>query len=182
MFDRPMRRWLVWFVACGIGGALLDQLHTHLGVLSYREPVLFGQAWWVAPNFGFGGLVFLALGLVIAKRAGAALPLPSDRRLLIESAWFLGAYLISCFFFEHPWLMSCSFAAVWAVRIASGPAKPSFLLYSLIVAALGTGYELTVTSTGSYWFHHPDVHTVPAWLPGLYLNGAPLGLHLAKKL
>jgi hypothetical protein len=39
-----------------------------------------------------------------------------------------------------------------------------------------------VTSTGIYFFHDPNVLTVPAWLPGLYLNGAPLGLMIAKKV
>jgi len=177
MLDHPMRRWLLWFVACGIGGALLDQLHTQLGVLSYREPFLLGQAWWVAPNFGVGGLVFLGLGLALKKNV----PEPSDRRLLLDSAFFVGSYVLSCFFFAHPWLMLGFFVAMWMARIASCPAKTNFVVYSLLLAALGTGYESLLTSTGIYFFHHPDVGTVPAWLPGLYLNGAPLGLYLSSK-
>src|SRR5688572_6810365 len=173
-----LRRWLLWFIACGIGGALLDQLHTQLGVLSYRTPLLFGQAWWVVPNFGVGGVVFLALGLAFVRRA--SIPMPSERDLWIGGAIFVGAYAASCFSFGHGWLMLIGFSAVWCFRVARRPLV--FAIYSILIAIMGTSYELTATSTGIYFFHDPDVLTVPAWLPGLYLNGAPLGLSIARRI
>ena len=175
------RRCLIWFVLSGIGGAALDLLHTHLGVLSYREPWLFGQAWWVAPNFGIGFSIFLAIGMLMTKRA-IDLPTPRESELYRSGAIFAGAYLLSCFFSDHPWLMLLFFVAVFLGRAMRGPATKLFIAHALALAAMGTAFELALTSTGAYWFHHPDVLTVPAWLPGLYLNGAPFGLWLAKKL
>src|SRR5438093_9480413 len=94
------RRLAIMFVLGGIFGALCDQLHTQLGVLYYRAPVLFGQAWWVPLLFGAATISIFLGASAIVRRTGREGP-PESRDFVIASLWFFGAYVASCFSFDH---------------------------------------------------------------------------------
>ena len=168
------------FVLGGIGGALCDQLHTQLGVLHYPKPVLFGQAWWVAPLFGAGTIVFYTLAVPFVRRAQGKIARPAPATLAIATAFFLGAYLASCLFDERA--LAAVFLVTWAARMAFTPARAETIVYSILLAVLGSSFEAALSSTGAFVYDKAAYTIVPLWLPGLYMHGAPLGLHLVALL
>ena len=47
-----------------------------------------------------------------------------------------------------------------------------------VLTAAGTAYEHFLSGTGAFSYARPDLGNLPAWLPGLYLQGAPLAIDL----
>lgn len=165
-----------WFAAGSVGGALCDQIHVRGGVLRYRTPRVFGQAWWVAPQFGVAMLAVLRAARVAGGRDRRR---PSPRAYVVGAAWFLGAYLASAVFRRSPRALAGVLVALWFGRMARSPDRARVVPYSLLLALVGTAYESVWSSTGSFTYTQPDVAGVPLWLPALYLHGAPLAVDVA---
>lgn len=178
----PLSVFVLAFVFGGIGGALLDQLHVRFGVLSYDAPALLGQAWWVAPQFGLAAVLLLAAALPFARRAERQLPEPTFGTFAGQGAWLTGAYLASALLDAHGTLLLTFLAGTWLLRMTFCPARLEIAIFSVVLGAAGTAYECALSSTGVYWFHRPGFLTVPVWLPGLYMHGAPLAVWLGRHL
>ena len=158
------------FVAGSIGGALVDQIHVRSGVLSYPKPSVAGQPWWVAPQFGVGALLVQASAERVAPRV-------EPRAIPADAVWFFGAYAASGLLSRRPRALTAVFIVTWLARVRR---EPALALYSVALAAAGTAYEAWWSSTGAFSYSQPDVAGVPMWLPGLYLNGAPLAIEVAR--
>ena len=154
------------------------------GLLSYPDPWLWDQAAWVPVNFAV-----LLTGLVLATipltRAAAArgVPGPSDRRLLADLAWFVGAYAISGLRGAGP-----SGRTRDRVRRGLDPAYRAargraFLYpFGIALALAGCLVEAAEIELGWFSYADPDVIGVPFWLAGIYLHGAPLAFGAARRI
>jgi hypothetical protein len=165
----------------GVLGAALDQIHVQFGVLSYPPEVasFLGQPWWVAPNFGLGALLMLTAARPFASAIEGRAETPDARRYLIDSAWFVGAYLASGILKDQPLILALAYLVSWAGRIAIRRAGIPVALYSIGLGAGGAIYESTLSSTGAFTYLVPVLFRVPIWLPGLYAHGAPLAISMA---
>ena len=168
---------LLVFVLGSLGGALCDQIHVQSGVLFYASPDVLAQAWWVAPQFGLATIVIL-LGTRLFQPQD--LPAPPGREIAVASAWFIGAYVASAFAVDNTWLLAGLCAAAFVGRVAVADRRWAVVGFSAALAAGGSLYEGMLSSTGVFSYAVPLVWTIPAWLPGLYLHGAPLALLVAR--
>jgi hypothetical protein len=170
---------LLLFVVAGVAGMLLDQIHVVSGVLLYRSPQLFGQPWWVGPQFGVATVAaYLGAGRFIP---GATSYGRGGRGLARSGGWILGTYLATALVADWNVLLAGLLLMAWVGRVVfergvclRGAA------YCVAVAAVGTTYEAALTASGAFQYHRPDLAGLPYWLPMLYLHAAPLGLVLAR--
>lgn len=173
-----MRRFLT-FVLGGIGGAALDQIHVRSGVITYRDTD--GQPRWVGPQFGVATLAMLAGATRFAPDDGSHRAVATQ--LATGAAWFVGSYAASGKAHSRaPRAFAAALAGCAALRIGQRRDRARVLLFALLLAALGTGYEHVLAGTGAFSYDEPDLGNVPSWLPGLYLQGAPLAIDLARAL
>lgn len=177
------RRALVALVAGGIGGAMFDQIHVQLGVERYQEQQLFGQPWWVPPEFGIATVLLLVGALPLARaRLRRGVAPASLAALALGFGLFAAAYLATGLFDSSSHALLVGLVALWAARMAGSPGRREEALFSLGLAVGGTAWESFLTSTGVYGFLRPGLGSVPLWLPGLYLNAGPLAVQIASRL
>jgi hypothetical protein len=164
------------FLLGSVGGAALDRIHVRHGVLSYPESA--GQPWWVAPQFGIA-----TIGVLEGARLFAADEVERDGRLLMTgAAWFVGSYAASgALDRRRPRALAAALAVCAAVRIARRRDRSRMIPYALLLTIAGTTYEHILAGTGAFSYARPDLGNVPAWLPGLYLQGAPLAIDLVSR-
>jgi hypothetical protein len=174
----PLARIAVLFAGGGIGLALCDQIHVQTGVLSYEAGGYFGQAWWVPLQFGVAALAICAGAWPFARRLAP----PSAEVLTIGAAWFVAAYAASGVFDRWPYALAAAFVVTWAGRVAVARHRAALTAFSLLLAAGGTGAEALLSAAGTFDYADPDFLGLPAWLPGLYLHGAPLALAVTRWL
>jgi hypothetical protein len=174
------RRLLTAFGAGGIGGLVCDQIHVQGHVLAYPRAVLLGQDFWVAPNFGAGTLLMLAGSAAFARPIADA-PAP-PRRIAIDAAWFVAAYLASSIFAAHVAPLLAAYVVTFLARTLPRPRAALRVAHGLALAAGGVAWEAGLSALHLFHYTHPDVLGVAAWLPGLYLAGAPLALDIASWL
>ncbi len=178
---RRHRRALLagWLVGCTLLLTIGDQFHVHFDVLAYPGPgLLWGQAWWVAPLFAASTIGFIVLAWPFATRITD----PSDRDLATGTAWFFGTYVATAVAGHHVIPLTILIVAVWIARVARRSDRAPVIAYSVILAVAGTLVESFINHQG--WAHY-DVASfllVPAWLPALYLQGAPMALALTHRL
>jgi hypothetical protein len=160
-----------------VGLSLCDQIHVHSGVLSYDSPGPFDQAWWVLPQFALATAAIYAGARPVARRLAE----PAPAALAAATLWFVGVYAVSGVADRWPHVLAAALGLTWAARVAASSNRAALVAYSLLLAAVGTGYEAALSSTGAFEYARQDF-VVPIWLPGLYLHGAPLALALTRKL
>lgn len=169
-----MRRTLE-FLLGGVGGAALDRIHVRHGVLSYATPDT--QPWWVAPQFGVA-----TIGMLRGARMFADDDPDSSSGLLIGAAWFASSYAASgALDRRHARALAVALALCAAARIARREDRRRVLPFALLLTAAGTAYEHVLAGTDAFSYTRPELGNVPAWLPGLYLQGAPLAIDLARR-
>jgi hypothetical protein len=169
------------FLVGGVLGAALDQIHVRFEVLYYPRPVFLDQDWWVVPLFGAASIAFLIAATPFARALEGRTPAPSLLRLVLESVLFVGAYLMSGLFKDHSAALALFFSLTFALRMTLVPGGAMIALFSVLAALSGTGFEILLSATGAFYYRAPDLLGVPAWLPGLYVQGAPLALSIARK-
>ncbi len=171
------------FVFGGLGGALMDQIHVQFGVLAYQVPAVFGQAIWVAPNFGLATLIMYLATVLWVRQAETAEPAPVDGRTIArEAGWFVAAYFASGLFQHATWALAAAYVLLFARRMIGRKDALWLTLHAVGLGLGGSGFESVLSSTGVFWYEHPDVAGVPVWLPGVYLHGAPLAMSVVRKL
>lgn len=176
--------WLALAVALGALGAAGDQIHVRAELLSYPDPVVAGQAWWVPLNFAVLLTSLVALTVPLARRgaglAGSAPP--SNAALAADLAWFVGAYTLSGLVApDHPGVLAVAYVAVWVPRVGLRADRAFLLPYGVALALAGCGIEALEIELGWFSYADPDVIGVPFWLAGIYLHGAPLALGAARR-
>jgi hypothetical protein len=159
-------------------GLLLDQIHVRGGALSYANPWLAGQAWWVGPQFGiaFALLAAAALHLQLRlDRRGMARPGFGPGALLVAVAWFVAAYITSAVAWDQPWLVTVLLAGAMVLRAAAEPIDRVTWAVAVVIAVAGTGWEAWLSSLdGTFAYAETAGLPAPPWLPLLYVHGAPL--------
>jgi hypothetical protein len=156
-------RWVVIALIGAVAGVLCDQIHVIGDVIVYRDPLLFGQPWWVPVQYGLAAVVGY-LGAYNLRGAG--------ERTVVASAWFLAAYLATAVFQRWPLPLALGLGVIGLARTVRLGARS--LAFGLAVALFGLVWEAGLTSTGAFSYRHPNAFGVAYWLPALYLNAAPL--------
>lgn len=170
-----MRRWVGVGVCGALGGAACDQIHVRSGMLAYPHRWFLGQAWWVAPQFGIAVLVMVLAAVPLARQAGGLVAWPTPPVVAIEAAWFLGAYAATGVWGRsRPGVLATVLVGIWAARLARRPDRWPLAALSLLLAIGGVAYEGSLAATGAFHYVRPALYHIPVWLPGLYLQGAPL--------
>ena len=184
------RRALLWAIAGALVGVPLDALHVVTGVLTYRDPDMGLQAWWVIPLFAGAGLT---LGLPhrhatipLAAKLGEARPLPptTTAGALAGFACLVVAYASSGALQSWPMLALGVYVVIWALIVAriDPAARTALVLHSLGTAAIGPVVEMLISATGAFSYTTPDFLGVAAWLPGIYLNAGAAAHLLDRRL
>lgn len=165
----------VFTVSC-IAGPALDQIHVVGGALSYASPWLLGQAWWVGPQFGLAFAFLCAVSLAAQHQLGTRSPSPTPpTRVGQQATWFIAAYLATGVLWERPWLLVALLAIGLGIRVATVRPDMASLGTIVLLAAVGTAYEATLSSIpGTFDYTLTGVLPFPPWLPLLYAHGAPL--------
>ncbi len=175
--------WLKLFAIGGLCGALCDQIHVQGKVLSYAAPVLFDQAWWVAPLFGSASLaMYLAASLWAPFAERQAPGDVSNGEIARHFLWFVAMYALSAGMQQKPLWLCVLYAVLLVRRMVRRRDVPAQLANAAGLAVGGTAFEMALTSTGAFSYRAADVQGVPLWLPGLYLHGAPLALAVVRRI
>jgi hypothetical protein len=171
------------FILGGLCGVFLDQIHVQFGVLAYRSPVFFSQAWWVFPLFGTATVALLSIANLFWEffsRRGALQVPPAA--IPIDFLIFVGVYFSTGLFRETPYLLAISLFMLWFVYLFLLPNRRLQIAFAVFLALGGTLFEAGFSATGVFWYHSPDFLGVPAWLPCLYLFAAPVILSTPASL
>jgi hypothetical protein len=154
-------------------GPLFDQIHVQNGVLHYPHPDVFGQPWWVFPQFA-------AAAVLMSLPYRALLPrLPAHERarvsagqVLGSTALFAGLYFGTALFHRYELLLAAAYAALFAARVARDGGRP-VVAHGVVIAIGGTAWEATLCALGAFGYDvERSLFDVPLWLPGLYLHAA----------
>jgi hypothetical protein len=166
--------WLILALAGALVCTVCDHLHVVTGVLHYRSPWVWQQAFWVP-------LLFAGASLLIVAGAGPVVTLlrvgeapPSPREVAGDALQFVAAYAFTAYGSGEPTVVATVLSAWWLGRMVR-ERRPWMIPYSIAVAIGGTLFEATLSSTGAFTYRAPDMLGVPRWLPALYLHVALLG-------
>lgn len=161
------------FLAGALGMSLCDRVHLGYGVLVQRGPAILGQAWWVLPLFGGGGVAMVVGHHVVRRALGDPLR-PRSVRALVGSTILGGLVYVVTGPLQHAKIaLAVGLGAAWLVR-AGLRRTPTALVASAVLGLAGPLVEATVARFGGHTYAHPDLFGVPLWLPGIYLHGALL--------
>ncbi|AYV55081.1 DUF2878 family protein [Leptospira kmetyi] len=168
-FQNP-KRLILLVLGGGIGLALCDQIHVQFSVLRYFHSGVFGQAWWVAPQFILATFL-MYFGASFFKKESEEFEI---RDFTLSLGWFVAAYLASGIFSGTPIVLALIYLGTWSFRIVFSQERKPLAIFSVLLAVCGTGAEALISNAGFFVYNQPDFLSVPIWLPGLYLHGAPL--------
>ncbi len=170
---------LAGLIACTLMLTIGDQFHVHFDILSYPGSArLFGQACWVAPLFAVSTVGFITLAWPFALHVKDQ----SDRELAAGASWFFGTYVATALFGHHVVPLTIAILVVWIARVAGRSDRATVVAYSLILALAGTLIEAVINRAGLAHYEVSSFLMVPAWLPALYLQGAPTALAVTRRL
>ena len=170
-----LRTYALLFVVGGVGIAALDLMHVAAGTTSYSDPTAFGQPWWVIPQMGLATILATVAGRAFVRREVAR-----PRELPVRIMLFAGAYGVTAVLWRNSLLLLGLLLAAWAITlVVSAEGRPT-VLYCVLFAAIGTGYEMALVAVGIFSYAEPEVLGVQVWLPGLYLIAGLLGITLGR--
>jgi hypothetical protein len=180
---RPGRALAVALLGGVVGTALDWFCHLHFGVIQYPapEPGLFGQPWWVGPNFAVAILGAVVLSIPFARATRSIVRETWISPVATGSLWMAGAYLATGLFAAHKVPLTGALAALYFARMAFPRERKILLAAGLILAIVGPAYEAVLIRAGLFSYTDPD-WIVPMWLPALYLHGAPLAIAITRGL
>ncbi len=155
-----------------------DAMHVFTGTLSYPEPFLFGQGWFVFPGFFVAftvmALSFHSTSVVFPERLTREESMRSgNARLFAENLLFFAAmYLMSGFGNHYPTLLCIIFYGGFLLRSLFTYERPFILLFAIILGIGGMFVEGLMTEFDLVHYRQPEIFGVPYWLGGLYMHGA----------
>ena len=174
-------KWSGIFLFALLGAALTtfcDGVHVHTQTLSYPDPFLFGQAWWVYPGFVLAFLFMGSCYVFFINRLPAVIPVQKsisqgNARDFSETIMiFALIYLLSGFGNFDPVFLSVIFYGTFAARWLFSYDRLWLLLIAVLMAIGGMFGEGVLAAAGLVTYRHVDVFHVPFWLGGLYMHGA----------
>ncbi len=171
-------RILLFAMLGAVFATMGDAFHVRTHTLSYPNPFLFGQAWWVFPGFLLvfllmGYLYVLAIGgLFIGMQARHSASRGSAREMIEAAAAFIFVYFLSGYGNYDPALLSVIFYMAFLLRWLFSYDRAWLLLIAVVMAVGGMLAEGAMSALGLVAYRHADVFNVPLWLGGLYLHGA----------
>jgi len=155
-----------------------DGVHVYTQTLSYADPFLFGQAWWVFPGFILTFLLMAFAYLLVIENLPAGIYTqksvsPGNARDFTEAVIiFTLIYLLSGFGHHEPFILSVIFYGTYVVRWLSSYDRLWLLILSGLMAIGGMFAEGAISAAGWMTYRYSDFFYVPSWLGGLYLHGA----------
>lgn len=163
-------------------GALLatlcDSVHVYTQTLSYPEPFLFGQAWWVFPGFMMTFLLMQYTCLFLVNRLPPGIPVRKSvskgnvREMTETITIFALVYLLSGFGNNEPLILSVIFYGTFVMRWLFSYDRLWLFILAALMAVGGMIAEGLLSAAGLVTYRYVDVFYVPFWLGGLYLHGA----------
>lgn len=176
-------RWLLLALSGAAVCTVCDHLHATHGVLYYARPIVWDQAWWVPLLFAGASLAAVAGATPVRRMLGvAAEPAPTARQIAGDALTFVTVYAFTSFApADRPNVTLALLAAWWLARVVRGRST-WLVVFSLLTAAAGTGFEAGWSALGLFYYRHPDVIGVPRWLPGIYLHVALVAGPLERTL
>jgi len=175
-------RWVVLALVGGLICTFGDHLHATHRVLAYPHIAFWDQAFWVGPLFAAASLACV-LGarpfLGWARRRGEVRR-PDVRQLAADGIGFFAAYAYTSFSpADQPNVTLAVLLIAFAVRVLAERRATWLVGYCLLLAVAGSLFEAGLSSTGAFYYHHPDF-VVPRWLPGIYLHAGLIAGELSS--
>jgi hypothetical protein len=173
-------RWLALVVAGSLLCTFGDHLHATHGVLFYPHVALWSQAWWVPLLFAVASIAAVAAAWPWIPRQATT---PGMGRIVVDGAGFLAAYAYTSFApAERPNVTLAVLVVAFAVRVL-GERRPAWLvLHCLLLSIGGVITEWAISSTGAFFYRHPDFLMTPRWLGGIYLHAGLVSGAIAVRL
>jgi len=168
-----LRTGAVIFFSGGIALSLCDRVHIAYGVLEQANRSMFGQAPWVIPVFGLLSITVVAAFGWLRRAMGETARAPDRVRTTIAAVLTLGAYASTGPLDGWGSILLVVFAMLWVLRVAVEQGRCA-VIFSLVLAAAGPLGEAAMSALGTFRYLHPDMGSVPSWLPGIYLLGGLL--------
>lgn len=176
---RPMALPIA-FVVGAVLGTVWDQFHVRSSTISYAEPTLAGQPWWVPPQFG--------IAFVLAVIAFAMLGDPAPRRASrnaagIEAVWLTAVYATTAFFSRYPLVLAAVLLFLLAAR--AGDVATTIMASPIPALALLVGgplYEAVLVNSGQYEYRTQELGPLPIWLPLLWAHSLMFIARLTEAL
>ena len=155
-----------------------DANHVFTDTLSYPEPFLFRQGWFVFPGF-FVAFTFMAINyhftsVLIPKciRKEASMSAGNASSFAENLLFFMAIYLMSGFGNHHPILLSIIFFGGFVARLVFTYERPFILLFAILLGIGGMFVEGLMTKFDLVHYREPEIFGVPYWLGGVYMHGA----------
>ena len=177
-----MRFKLIKFLPFALLGAIVaticDANHVFTRTLSYPEPFLFGQAWFVFPGFitafTFMGLNYLLAPTLFPKAVATTQSTSSGSLPLFAESllFFMMVYLLSGFGNHEPKLLSVIFYSSFLIRWIFTYERTFMLLFAILLGIGGMFVEGAMTQFDLVHYREPEIFGVPFWLGGVYMHGA----------
>ncbi len=190
MKSMPTSCGILFFLgaAVGTGG---DLFHLFSGTLDY--PAVHPRAFWGSPHWV--PLIFGSATLLIGvshprfdSLLGARRPKPGERSWLAcvgGIGWFLAMYAASGYLplptgGSRDIVLAGGAAAAWAVLDRSFAG----LVQAAMTAAFGVLFEMLLIGLGAFAYHpaNANFHTVPTWLPWLYVCASVTAGNFGRRL
>ncbi|RZG75053.1 hypothetical protein [Acinetobacter sp. WCHAc060025] len=178
MQNYNIRGILLLSLVAAITATICDGYHVYTHTLSYPNPLLFNQAWWVFPSFflAFSSMSINYLQLIHALPntiATTESQTSGSLEHLIESLiLFVMVYLLSAFGNNDPSMLSIIFYSTFIIRLFFSYERIFLTIIAIILAIAGMFFEGLLSHFELVAYHHVDIFYVPWWLGGLYMHGA----------
>lgn len=178
MNSTNVKGYFILAIAGAIVATLCDANHVYTHTLSYPDPVMGSQAWWVPLGF-FCAFLMMSTSYALITRSLASVvsvaesTSDGDMAPFVEALMaFVMVYLLSGFGNESPDLLSAIFYGTFAIRWLFTYDKMWMLLLAIIMAVGGMFAEGLLAHFDLVAYRQEDVFNVPYWLGGLYMHGA----------
>jgi hypothetical protein len=165
------------FAAGAVVLTLCDRVHVVYGVLVPEDTSLWGQSWWVPPLFGVAALSVAFTYPPLRRALGEEPRARSVAGLVAASVALIAVYVSTGPFSDEPWLLTVGLTTVWAARAVLRGSRTETVA-ALLLAVAGPAVEATNSALGLFHYVAPHLAGVPAWLPAIYMNAAPLAAEI----
>ena len=169
---------LILAAGTAVATTTCDWIHVFTGTLTYTDPFLFGQSWFVFPGFT---LAFLLM-MVVYNKMFSLVPdtfiktksmSHGNLNDTVESfTIFVLIYMMSGFGSEFPMLLNIIFYGSFLIRLMTTYERPFIITFAIVLAIGGIMGEGLLVVANLVEYSHPEIFHVPIWLGAVYMHGA----------